>query len=104
MTLGFAIKVFAEIAVVLLIAYGIMNEERLVAFERELGAVLKFAFKKYVLKTQPNKQRTNKRTNAENRRMEVRSVEVSSNAVRHHRAEIKAFPARKEQVVFGEVA
>ena len=105
MTLGFAIKVFAEIGVVLLIAYGIMNEEKLVAFEREFGAVIKFAFRKYILKTIPNKKRTNDRTNMEIRHMEVRNIEVPVHTVRRHRAEIKKFPAESRQVKhFNEVA
>lgn len=104
MTLGFAIKVFIEIAVVLLIAYGIMNEEKLVAFEQELGKVIKFAFKKYVLKVQPNKQRTNCRTNRENHNMEVRNIEVPASTVKKHRAEIKAFPQKRAHKSIVEVA
>ena len=105
MTLGFAIKVFLEIGVVLLIAYGIMNEEKLVAFERELGAVIRFALIKYVLKTVPNKNRTNDRTNKEMSRMEVRNIEVPVHTVRLRRAEIKKFPADGSQAKhFSEVA
>lgn len=50
MTLGFGIKLFFEIMMVLLIAYGIMNEEKLIAFEDELYPVLKFCFRKYILR------------------------------------------------------
>jgi len=50
MTLGFAIKVILEVLVVMLIAYGIWNEEKLVAFEEELFPVLRFCFNKYILK------------------------------------------------------
>lgn len=49
MTLGFGIKVALEIIVVLLIGYGIMNEEKLIAFEDELVPVLKFCYKKYIV-------------------------------------------------------
>ena len=42
MTLGFGIKVIFEVLIVLLIAYGIMNEEKLIAFEDELYPVIKF--------------------------------------------------------------
>ncbi len=105
MTLGFAIKVFLEIGVVLLIAYGIMNEEKLVAFERELGAVIRFAFRKYVLKNVSNKNRTNDRTNKEMSRMEVRNIEVPVHTIRRHRAEIKKFPADGRQTKhFSDVA
>lgn len=57
MTLGFGIKVILEVAVVLLIVYGILNEEKLVAFENELAPVLRFCFHKYILK---DAQKTNK--------------------------------------------
>ncbi len=57
MTLGFGIKVIFEVAVVLLIVYGIMNEEKLIAFEDELAPVLRFCFHKYILK---DVKRTNK--------------------------------------------
>ena len=57
MTLGFIIKIIIEVFVVLLIGYGIMNEEKLVAFEDELFPVLKFCFHKYILKDLKKKQR-----------------------------------------------
>lgn len=60
MTLSFAIKVLFEIGAVLLIAYGYKNEEKLIAFEKELAAVLKFVFKKYILKQVPNKTKQTK--------------------------------------------
>lgn len=50
MTLGFGIKVIFEVAIVLLIVYGILNEEKLIAFEDELAPVLRFCFHKYILK------------------------------------------------------
>lgn len=58
MTLGFGIKVFFEIIGVLLIAYGIMNEEKLVEFENELWPVLKFCYHKYVKKDIRRKSQT----------------------------------------------
>lgn len=58
MTLGFAVKIIIEVLVVLLIAYGIMNEEKLVAFEDELYPVLKFCFRKYILRNIPEKAKT----------------------------------------------
>ena len=57
MTLGFGIKVIFEIAAVLLIVYGVLNEEKLIAFEDELAPVLRFCFHKYILK---DIKRTNK--------------------------------------------
>ncbi|MDD6808250.1 MAG: hypothetical protein PUD72_07400 [Oscillospiraceae bacterium] len=75
MTVGFGIKVLLEVAVVLLIAYGYMNEEKLIAFEREFYAIMKFCVKKYILKTyQPKK------------------AQVKPQAKITHRAEIKVFP------------
>ncbi|MCQ2460718.1 MAG: hypothetical protein MJ115_01050 [Clostridia bacterium] len=50
MTLGFIIKVIFEVLMVLLIVYGIFNEEKLIAFEDELYPVLKFCVHKYILK------------------------------------------------------
>ncbi|MDO5448710.1 MAG: hypothetical protein Q4F70_03785 [Clostridia bacterium] len=50
MTLGFGIKVILEVAVILLITYGIFNEDKLIAFEDELAPVLRFCFHKYILK------------------------------------------------------
>ncbi|MBQ3897328.1 MAG: hypothetical protein II742_02390 [Clostridia bacterium] len=58
MTLGFAIKVILEVLVVMLIAYGIWNEEKLVAFEEELFPVLKFCFNKYILKKNVRTKKT----------------------------------------------
>lgn len=57
MTLGFAIKIILEVFVVLLIAYGIMNEEKLVAFEDELYPVLRFCFRKYILRNTDKKEK-----------------------------------------------
>ncbi|GEM_PF-2583179 len=50
MTLGFAVKVFFELALILLIVYGVLNEDKLIAFEDELAPVLKFCVHKYILK------------------------------------------------------
>ena len=50
MTLGFGIKIILEIAAILLITYGIFNEDKLIAFEDELAPVLRFCFHKYILK------------------------------------------------------
>lgn len=47
MTVGFAIKVLVEVAVTLLIVYGIICEEKLIEFENELWEVIKFCWKKY---------------------------------------------------------
>lgn len=75
MTAGFGIKVLFEVAVVLLIAYGYMNEEKLIAFEQEFFAIIKFCVKKYITKTyQPKK------------------AQAPVAAKRTHRAEIKMFP------------
>ena len=57
MTLGFGIKVIFEILMVLLIVYGIFNEEKLIDFEEELFPVLKFCFHKYILKDHKPAQR-----------------------------------------------
>ena len=57
MTVGFAIKVLVEVAVTLLIVYGIICEEKLIEFENELWKVIKFCWKKYVKNNKKNKER-----------------------------------------------
>lgn len=81
MTLGFGIKIVLEVVAVMLIAYGILNEEKLIAFEDELFPVLKFCFKKYVLRQNMKQTRTKKPAPAP-----------------VHRAEIKVLPSRKTDV------
>lgn len=52
MTYTFAFETFFEIGLVLLIAYGYKNEEKLIAFEQELLAFTKSLIGKYILKRQ----------------------------------------------------
>ena len=52
MTIGFFIRIFFEIAAILLIGYGIIHEDEIIEFEDELFVIAKFCFKKYVLKNQ----------------------------------------------------
>ncbi len=101
MTTSFALKIFFEIGLVMLIVYGYKNEDKLIEFETELFAVLKFAFRKYVLKSTGKKNVRN--TNTVSRReahgqRPVGSAPVAvyegtgTPATRRVRAEIKAFP------------
>lgn len=87
MTAGFALKIFFEIGLIFMIAYGYKNEQKLIAFERELFAVLKFAFKKYVLHKTPNKKANAQRTNMQ------RPANVEAHKT--HRAEVRRFPVER---------
>ncbi len=99
MTTSFALKIFFEIGLVMLIVYGYKNEDKLIEFETELFAVLKFAFRKYVLK---NTGKKNSRANTAHSvsQEKVATVSTPANvyagtgtpATRRVRAEIKAFP------------
>lgn len=108
MTTSFALKVFFEIGLVMLIVYGYKNEEKLIDFETELFAVLKFAFKKYVLKTAGRKNAA--KTSAayagvSKSAPQLQQAVTAGNsdaykgtgtpATRRVRAEIKAFPVSK---------
>jgi len=44
----FALQVLLEIAIVLLIGYGILHEDELIEFEDELWKVIKFCIRKYI--------------------------------------------------------
>lgn len=58
MELGFIIRVILEVLAVLLVCYGITIEEKLIEFEDEMFAIIKFCFKKYVLKNQKRTKKT----------------------------------------------
>ncbi|NLL63330.1 MAG: hypothetical protein GX241_03670 [Ruminococcaceae bacterium] len=64
MTLGFGVKILFEVVAVLLIVYGILNEDKLIEFETEMRKIIKFCFKKYVFKQteQPKLSKQIKRT------------------------------------------
>lgn len=99
MTTSFALKIFFEIGLVLLIAYGYKNEDKLIEFETELFAVLKFAFRKYVLKSTGKKTSVkveSRRTATQKQAVVTASTSVYAGtgtpATRRVRAEIKEFP------------
>ncbi len=99
MTTSFALKIFFEIGLVLLIAYGYKNEEKLIEFETELFAVLKFAFRKYVLKS-TGKKKSEKLENGKSIPQRQADAPASTSvyagtgtpATRRVRAEIREFP------------
>ena len=85
MTTSFALKIFFEIGLVLLIVYGYKNEDRLIAFESELFAIIKFVLKKYVfgrVRTEKTRNKTVAEVNP--------SVEVSH--ICYTGAQIREFP------------
>lgn len=93
MTTSFALKIFFEIGLVMLIAYGYKNEDKLIEFEAELFAFMKFAFKKYILKN--NNKKTSAKTASSSRKSvsAQKSVPVKADSPRRRvRAEIKSFP------------
>ena len=89
MTTSFALKIFFEIGLVMLIAYGYKNEDKLIEFETELFAILKFAFRKYILK---NTGKKNVRNTVVRQTVSQQSYVVAEHGVCRNRAEIKAFP------------
>lgn len=101
MTTSFALKIFFEIGLVMLIVYGYKNEDKLIEFETELFAVLKFAFRKYVLKS-TGKKNVRVANTASHKEIQVQRPLVPASAAmyegtgtpatRRVRAEIKAFP------------
>lgn len=106
MTLTFALKIFFEIGMVLLIAYGIYNEEKLVAFEKEIFPVLKFAFRKYILGEQK------KVIKKSEDHIQVKEIEVPASVFAEKknekkgekRAQIRSFPTSKREVSHINVA
>lgn len=105
MTTSFALKIFFEIGLVMLIFYGYKNEDKLIEFETELFAVLKFAFRKYVLKSTGKKNVRTANTASHKEAQAQRPVATALSAVyegtgtpatRRVRAEIKAFPVENK--------
>lgn len=109
MTTSFALKIFFEIGLVMLIVYGYKNEDKLIAFEAELFAILKFAFRKYVLKNSGKRTNARRSVQAAANRAAATNKTATANSVaqgvsapvysgtgtaatRRVRAEIKAFP------------
>ena len=89
MNTAFAFKIFLEIGAILLIAYGYMNEEKVIEFERELFKVMKFIVNKYVFKTYNNKNNNeNARPVVEQNIAVYKPHSVSSSKV----AQIKVLP------------
>lgn len=98
MTLGFALKIFFEIGMVMLIAYGIIHEDKLIAFENELAPLLKFMFKKYILKEKAPVSGKKANAHCEHREAVRRSAKTQ------HRAEIKRLPVNNDFTGFKNVA
>lgn len=93
MNTAFALKIFLEIGAILLIAYGYMNEEKVIAFERDLFKVVKFAVRKYVVRTH---KRENTRPIENVRPIAGQNIRAykprNASAHSHKEAQIKAFP------------
>ncbi len=87
MTLGFGIKIVFEVIAVMLVVYGFINEEKLIEFEDEMFAIIKFCIKKYILKTY---KKSNKKR--------VAPRQENIRPVASHKATIKAFPGKQVRV------
>lgn len=93
MTFGFGIKIVFEVMAVMLVLYGVINEEKLIEFEDEMFAILKFCIKKYILKT--NKKPVKRSNKPQNR---VVRPKENIRPVASHKATIKQFPGKQVRV------
>lgn len=90
MSFGFGIKIVFEVIAVMLVLYGVINEEKIIAFEDEMFAIIKFCIKKYILKS-------NKKNVKRSRTAQKKVVRTKENIrpVVSHKATIKQFPVKQ---------